>query len=84
MVSIGVQTLTWASKPENGGKLVRCKVDGRRREAWARDVGNEMVREDDAGNSPLADFLDGMMEAAADMGSEALNWPNDDSATPVA
>ena len=77
MISIGTATLAWASKPENGGKLVRCKVDGRRREAWARDVGNEMVREDDAGNSPLADFLDGMMEAAADMGSEALNWPND-------
>ena len=76
MVSIGVETLEWASKPENGGGLVRCKVDGRRRVEWAKDVAAEMTREDEVGNSPLAEFLDGMMEAAADMGSGALHWPN--------
>lgn len=77
VISIGISTLAWASKPENGGSLTRCKVDGRRRAAWARDVSREMTREDELGNSPLTQFLDKMMEAAADNGSEALNWPND-------
>lgn len=77
VISIGVSVLAWASKPENGGSLTRCNVDGRRRARWAKDVANEITREDDQGNSPLAEFLDAMMEAAADSGSAALNWPNE-------
>jgi len=76
-VQIGVEVLEWASRPENGGTLERCKVDKRRRIEWAKDVINEMTREDEVGNSPLAQFLDDMMDKAADNGSAALCWPND-------
>ena len=75
-VQIGVEVLEWASRPENGGTLERCKVDKRRRIEWAKDVINEMTREDEIGNSPLAQFLDDMMDNAADNGSAALCWPN--------
>ena len=75
-VQIGVEVLEWASRPENGGTLERCKVDKRRRIEWANDVIHEMTREDEVGNSPLAQFLDDMMDKAADNGSAALCWPN--------
>ena len=78
-VQIGVEVLEWASRPENGGTLERCKVDRRRRIEWAKDVINEMTREDEVGNSPLAQFLDDMMDKAADNGSAALCWPNDEA-----
>lgn len=76
-VQIGIETLEWASKPENGGPLTGCKVDGRRRREWAEDVEREMTRENEIGESPLARFLDEMMEKAANNGSAALCWPND-------
>lgn len=76
VVEIGIETLEWASRPENGGTLERCKVDRRRRIEWAKDVVHEMTREDEIGNSPLAQFLDDMMDKAADNGSGALCWPN--------
>ena len=75
-VQIGVEVLEWASRPENGGTLERCTVDRRRRIEWANDVIHEMTREDEVGNSPLAQFLDNMMDKAADNGSAALCWPN--------
>ena len=75
-VQIGVEVLEWASRPENGGTLERCKVDKRRRIEWAKDVINEMTRQDEVGNSPLAQFLDDMMDKAADNGSAALCWTN--------
>lgn len=76
-VQIGIETLEWASKPENGGPLEGCKVDGRRRLDWANDVVREMTRENEIGESPLGKFLDSMMEAAANNGSTALCWPNE-------
>lgn len=75
-VQIGIETLEWASKPENGGPLEGCKVDGRQRREWANDVVREMTRENEIGESPLGKFLDSMMEAAANNGSAALCWPN--------
>ena len=75
-VQIGIETLEWASKPENGGPLEGCKVDGRRRREWAKDVVREMERENEIGESPLGKFLDSMMEQAANNGSVALCWPN--------
>ena len=82
VVEIGIETLEWASRPENGGTLERCKVDGRRRREWAQDVVREMEHENEVGESPLMRFLDEMMEKAADNGSGALCWPNTDSQTP--
>ncbi len=77
-VQIGVEVLEWASRPENGGTLERCKVDKRRRIEWAKDVISEMTREDEVGNSPLAQFLNDMMDKAAANGSAALCWPSAD------
>jgi hypothetical protein len=76
-VQIGVETLEWASRPENGGPLEGCKVDGRCRRMWAKDVVRAMEHENEIGESPLGKFLDSMMEAAANNGSAALCWPND-------
>jgi hypothetical protein len=72
VVSIGVETLVWASAAKNGGPLEGCKVDGRRRREWANDVMREMTRENEIGESPLGKFLDEMMEKAANNGSGAL------------
>lgn len=72
MVKIGIETLEWASKPENGGPLEDCAVDGRRRREWAEDVVREMTRENEIGESPLGEFIDSMMEKAANNGSTAL------------
>lgn len=72
VMSIGVETLVWASSAKNGGPLEGCKVDGRRRREWANDVMREMTRENEIGESPLGKFLDSMMEAAANNGSGAL------------
>ena len=76
-VQIGIETLEWASKPENGGPLEGCKVDGRRRREWAKDVARAMEHENEIGESPLSKFLDEMMNTAADRGSAALCWPNE-------
>lgn len=83
-VQIGIETLEWASKPENGGPLEGCKVDGRRRRAWANDVVREMESENEIGESQLGKFLDEMMERAANNGSVALCWPNDRTERPEA
>ena len=79
-VVIGIETLVFCSRPENGGpeSLAEacdekiCVVDGRRARSWAQDVVNEMLREDEVGNSPLTEFLDEMMVAAAERGSVAM------------
>ncbi len=75
VVKIGVETLEWASRPENGGPLIDCKVDKRRRLDWARDVANEAEKQDEVGSTPLIEFFDGMMQKAADNGSSALLFP---------
>ena len=80
-ITIGVETLVWASRAKNGGPEElegserggqKCHVDGRRRIQWAKDVAHEITREDEVGNSPLNVFLDEMMVKAADNGSSAL------------
>lgn len=75
IIRIGSETLAWASNPKNGGKLEGCKVDLKRTAEFAKDVATEMQREDELGNSPLNEFLDEMMQAAADNGSAALIFP---------
>ena len=76
-VQIGIETLEWASRPENGGPLEGCKVDGRCRAMWAKDVVLAMEHENEIGESPLGKFIDSMMEYAANNGSAALCWPNE-------
>lgn len=75
VIRIGVETLAWASNPKNGGKLEGCRVDPKRAEEFAKDVSRAMQHEDELGNSPLAEFLDEMMQDAADSGSGALIFP---------
>lgn len=72
VVSIGLETLVWASASKNGGPLEGCKVDGRRKALWGKDVVREMTRENEIGESPLGKFLDEMMEAAVNSGSGAI------------
>lgn len=74
VVSIGTETLVWASSAKNGGPLDGCKVDGRCGREWANDVVREMTRENEIGESPLGKFLGEMMERAANNGSVALIW----------
>ena len=76
-IQIGVKTLEWASRPENGGPLKGCRVDDRRSIEFSDDVIREMTREDEIGESPLGKFIDSMIEAAANSGSAALNWKDD-------
>lgn len=71
-IEIGIDTLEFASRSENGGPLENCKVDRNQLVEWAKDVAIEIQREDEVGDSPLARFLDESMQTAADNGSCAL------------
>lgn len=74
IVSIGIDTLVFASKPENGGPLDDCKVMDGQADEWAHDVAAEIDREDEIGDTPIIRFLDEMMEAASANGSAALSF----------
>lgn len=71
VISIGVNTLAWAAKLQNGGPIPRrIKIADER--LWAMDVANEIVHEDEVGNTPLNELLDQTFLAAWNIGSEAL------------
>lgn len=72
IIRIGIETLEFCSRPENGGPLVKCKVDARRRLQFTKDVAYELERQEGDGTTPLAFLLDAMMIAAAHAGSSAL------------
>lgn len=74
-ISIGVSTLAYCSKPENGGPLEGCKVDQRRATQWAKDVAYELDNESEDGNSMITRLLDKAMVAASENGSAALIFP---------
>lgn len=80
VISIGVETLAFASRPENGGPLTTCEIEPGWENEFARDVAYEIGREEENGDTPLAKFLDSMIEAAADNGSEALKFHKKKSA----
>lgn len=75
VISIGVETLAWVSRPENGGHLEKCEVEKGWEKQFARDVVYEMGREEEDGTTPLHLFIDRMIQSAADNGSEALKFP---------
>lgn len=75
VISIGVETLAWASHPENGGKLKGCRIEPGRETEFAKDVVSEIARDREDGETPLECFLDRMIVAAADNGSGALIFP---------
>ncbi len=74
-ITIGIDTLTWASRPENGGPIEGPKVDRKMAKEWAKDIAYEICREDEVGDSPINRFLDKMMIEAKNNGSQALIWP---------
>lgn len=78
VISIGVETLAWACDPKNGGKLERATIDPNQVHEFAKDVAHEMCREDEIGNTPIAELLDSMAEKAADNGSASLYWKDDE------
>ena len=71
-ISIGIDTLAFCSAPENTGPLEGCRVEPGKEEEFAKDVAEEIEREDHDGSTPLSQFLDKMMDDAASMGSGAL------------
>lgn len=74
VISIGVETLAWASQTINGGPL-DIKVRKGQYETFAKDVAREITKEDEVGDTPLAVFLDAMMVKASEEGSPALVYP---------
>ena len=75
-ITIGTETLAWSTRHENGGRLEGLRVDRRKHKGFAKDVAREMTREDEIGATPLSDFIDKMVQAAADNGSIALLLPS--------
>ena len=55
-----------------------CKIDVRFPDKleFAKDVVHEMTYEDEAGNSPLTEFLDEMMDEAVNQGSAGIDFPD--------
>lgn len=73
VIRIGVSTLTFATRPKNGGILEDCYVSNEHQ--FAKDVANEMMHDAGEGPFPFPDFLDDMIKAAADSGSSGLTYP---------
>lgn len=73
-IEIGVETLAWATNPENGGPLEGFRVRNGKELLWAHDVAREMMHEDgDYNGQPrVGEWLDEMILKAAENGSGAL------------
>ena len=74
VVRIGVGTLAWAAKKKNGGPIEN-RVRIADKTELAKDVANELMRQDELGNMPIAELLDDAIKAAADSGSVAFVYP---------
>lgn len=74
VIRIGVSTLAWASKKRNGG-VVPDNYRMVDKLQWAKDVANEIMHEDEVGNTMLCDMLDEAMQSAMDDGSTGLGYP---------
>ena len=74
MMAIGVETLAWASVKENGGQLEGVKVTNA--DEFAQDVATEMMRENGDYSAELeaSQWIDRMVEEAAERGSGALEY----------
>lgn len=74
IISIGVETLVWASQPENGGPLGNLRIAEGKADEWAKDVLREVLFEDGDYNaqSYVSTFLDEMMTHASNHGSSAI------------
>lgn len=74
VIRIGVSTLAWAAKKRNGG-VVPDNYRMVDKLQWAKDVANEIMHEDEVGNTMLCDMLDEAMQSAMDDGSTGLGYP---------
>lgn len=74
-ISIGINTLAFAAKRENGGPIQR-RIRIVSKKMFAEDVSAEIQREDEIGGTMLSELLDKAMCAARDSGSAGLLWPN--------
>lgn len=72
VIRIGSETLVFCSREENGGRLKRGRVDGRKAREFAKDIIRGLEKDDDAGNTILNLFLDEAMQLAVDEGSGAI------------
>lgn len=74
VVSVGVDTLAWATDYNNGGPLDGCSVKTGSEEEWAKDVAREMEEEGHGFNvsTRVGTFLDQMIEYAYERGSAAI------------
>ena len=73
-ISIGINTLAWASRAENYGPLEGCGVIEGFEMAWALDVAREIARDDMLDGSPINRLLDEMMINVYEHGSCALDY----------
>ena len=73
VISIGINTLAWASESANGGPLEGWRVIPGQEKQWAKDVADEMEYEDGDYNaqSRVGEWLDKMIARASDAGSGA-------------
>lgn len=76
VMRIGIGTLAWAAKKKNGGPIEN-RVRIADKAELGKDVGNELMREDELGNMPITDLLDAAIKAAAESGSVAFVYPRD-------
>ena len=75
VMSIGIDTLAWASTKRNGGTLpYRFRVVNKRE--FAADVGRAITHENEIGDTMLNRMLDEAIQKAADNGSTGLSYPN--------
>ena len=74
VIKIGINTLAWAARLENGGILDKEEVEIDNTGQFAKDVAGAIEKSDDAGNSLLTGLLDDAIKGAVDSGSSGLNY----------
>lgn len=70
VISIGVGTLAWAAENDNEGGFSKPKLRIRGPTGWAQEIVAELLREDEAGETPIGKLLDDAFMKAVEAGSQ--------------
>ena len=73
IIRIGIETLTWSSRPKNYGPLEDCHVIKGREFEFAQDVARELEQDDEIGETKLMKLIDWAMTNAS-YSSGAVKW----------
>jgi hypothetical protein len=66
IISIGINTLAFASSWENGGPVENLEIEKGKELAWAKQILYQIEKDESESQAPINKFLDEMIENAAE------------------